>query len=136
MVANPVAPFTRGGKTGVFGGAGVGKTVIIMEMIQTMALEHSGVSVFAGVGERSREGTALRGEMIEAGVAPTIRTGDHERERHLGSPDRRGQTPKILAGLQRADEQDEFRGKAVAPPDTFDVGVSDRDEVDPQRHES
>ncbi len=67
-VIDLVAPFTRGGKTGVFGGAGVGKTVIIMEMIQTMALEHSGVSVFAGVGERSREGTALRGEMIEAGV--------------------------------------------------------------------
>jgi F-type H+-transporting ATPase subunit beta len=67
-VIDLVAPFTRGGKTGVFGGAGVGKTVIIMEMIQTMALEHQGVSAFAGVGERSREGTQLRGEMLEAGV--------------------------------------------------------------------
>jgi F-type H+-transporting ATPase subunit beta len=67
-VIDLVAPFTRGGKTGVFGGAGVGKTVIIMEMIQTMALEHSGVSAFAGVGERSREGTQLWGEMLEAGV--------------------------------------------------------------------
>jgi F-type H+-transporting ATPase subunit beta len=67
-VIDLVAPFTRGGKTGIFGGAGVGKTVIIMEMIQTMALEHSGVSAFAGVGERSREGTQLHGEMIEAGV--------------------------------------------------------------------
>jgi len=67
-VIDLVAPFTRGGKTGVFGGAGVGKTVIIMEMIQTMALEHSGVSAFAGVGERSREGTQLWGEMREAGV--------------------------------------------------------------------
>jgi F-type H+/Na+-transporting ATPase subunit beta len=67
-VIDLVAPFTRGGKTGVFGGAGVGKTVIIMEMIQTMALEHAGVSVFGGVGERSREGTALWGEMKEAGV--------------------------------------------------------------------
>ncbi|MFN2115875.1 MAG: F0F1 ATP synthase subunit beta, partial [Anaerolineae bacterium] len=67
-VIDLVAPFTRGGKTGVFGGAGVGKTVIIMEMIQTMALEHAGVSAFAGVGERSREGTQLWGEMKEAGV--------------------------------------------------------------------
>jgi F-type H+-transporting ATPase subunit beta len=67
-VIDLIAPFTRGGKTGVFGGAGVGKTVIIMEMIQTMALEHSGVSAFAGVGERSREGTQLWGEMLEAGV--------------------------------------------------------------------
>jgi len=67
-VIDLVAPFTRGGKTGVFGGAGVGKTVIIMEMIQTMALEHQGVSAFAGVGERSREGTQLHGEMLEAGV--------------------------------------------------------------------
>ena len=67
-VIDLIAPFTRGGKTGVFGGAGVGKTVIIMEMIQTMALEHSGVSAFAGVGERSREGTQLWGEMVEAGV--------------------------------------------------------------------
>jgi F-type H+-transporting ATPase subunit beta len=67
-VIDLVAPFTRGGKTGVFGGAGVGKTVIIMEMIQTMALEHAGVSCFAGVGERSREGTQLWEEMKEAGV--------------------------------------------------------------------
>jgi F-type H+-transporting ATPase subunit beta len=67
-VIDLVAPFTRGGKTGVFGGAGVGKTVIIMEMIQAMALEHQGVSVFAGVGERSREGTQLWGEMVDAGV--------------------------------------------------------------------
>jgi len=67
-VIDLVAPFTRGGKTAVFGGAGVGKTVIIMEMIQTMALEHAGVSAFAGVGERSREGTQLWGEMKEAGV--------------------------------------------------------------------
>ncbi|MFN8423511.1 MAG: F0F1 ATP synthase subunit beta [Anaerolineae bacterium] len=71
-VIDLVAPFTRGGKTGVFGGAGVGKTVIIMEMIQTMALEHSGVSCFAGVGERSREGTQLWGEMVEAGVMKNV----------------------------------------------------------------
>jgi len=71
-VIDLVAPFTRGGKTGVFGGAGVGKTVIIQEMIQTMALEHSGVSAFAGVGERSREGTALLKEMQDAGVMDKV----------------------------------------------------------------
>ena len=67
-VIDLVAPFTRGGKTGVFGGAGVGKTVIIMELIRTIALEHGGVSVFAGIGERSREGNDLWTEMKEAGV--------------------------------------------------------------------
>lgn len=63
-----VAPFTRGGKTGVFGGAGVGKTVIIMELIRSVATEHEGNSVFAGVGERTREGTQLYREMLESGV--------------------------------------------------------------------
>ncbi|MFO8037008.1 MAG: F0F1 ATP synthase subunit beta [Anaerolineales bacterium] len=63
-----VAPFTRGGKTGIFGGAGVGKTVIIMELIRSVAAEHEGNSVFAGVGERTREGTQLYREMLEAGV--------------------------------------------------------------------
>lgn len=63
-----VAPFTKGGKTGVFGGAGVGKTVIIMELIRSVATEHEGNSVFAGVGERTREGTQLYREMVESGV--------------------------------------------------------------------
>ncbi|MCS7285629.1 MAG: F0F1 ATP synthase subunit beta [Anaerolineae bacterium] len=63
-----VAPFTKGGKTGVFGGAGVGKTFIIMELIRNIAIEHGGVSVFAGVGERSREGNELWLEMKRAGV--------------------------------------------------------------------
>ncbi len=67
-VIDLVAPFTRGGKTGVFGGAGVGKTVIIMELIRSIATEHGGISVFAGVGERTREGTQLYGEMQESGV--------------------------------------------------------------------
>jgi len=67
-VVDLVAPFTKGGKTGVFGGAGVGKTVIIMELISSLAREHGGYSVFAGVGERTREGTALYQEMQEAGV--------------------------------------------------------------------
>ncbi len=63
-----VAPFTKGGKTGVFGGAGVGKTIIIMELIRSVATEHDGNSVFAGVGERTREGTQLYREMLESGV--------------------------------------------------------------------
>jgi F-type H+-transporting ATPase subunit beta len=67
-VIDLIAPFTRGGKTGVFGGAGVGKTVIIMELIASLAREHGGYSVFAGVGERTREGTQLYKEMQEAGV--------------------------------------------------------------------
>jgi F-type H+-transporting ATPase subunit beta len=67
-VIDLVAPFTKGGKTGVFGGAGVGKTIIIMELIYTLASEHGGFSVFAGVGERTREGTQLWNEMKESGV--------------------------------------------------------------------
>jgi F-type H+-transporting ATPase subunit beta len=67
-VIDLIAPFTRGGKTGVFGGAGVGKTVIITELIRTFATVHEGFSVFAGVGERSREGNDLWHEMRESGV--------------------------------------------------------------------
>jgi len=67
-VIDLIAPFTKGGKTGVFGGAGVGKTVIIMELIYTLASQHGGFSVFAGVGERTREGTQLWYEMKESGV--------------------------------------------------------------------
>ena len=67
-VIDLVAPFTRGGKTGIFGGAGVGKTVTIMELINNVAKEYGGYSVFCGVGERTREGTQLIGEMQESGV--------------------------------------------------------------------
>ena len=67
-VIDLIAPFTQGGKTGVFGGAGVGKTVIITELIRNIASEHGGYSVFCGVGERTREGTQLWGEMHESGV--------------------------------------------------------------------
>src|SRR6187549_2007564 len=67
-VIDLIAPFKRGGKVGVFGGAGVGKTVIIQELIRNIAQEHGGYSVFAGVGERSREGNDLLHEMIESGV--------------------------------------------------------------------
>jgi F-type H+/Na+-transporting ATPase subunit beta len=69
-VIDLIAPFKRGGKVGVFGGAGVGKTVIIQELIRNIAQEHGGYSVFAGVGERSREGNDLLGEMTESGVLP------------------------------------------------------------------
>ena len=67
-VIDLIAPFTRGGKTGIFGGSGVGKTVVIQELIHNVAEFHSGYSVFAGVGERSREGNDLMREMIESGV--------------------------------------------------------------------
>jgi F-type H+/Na+-transporting ATPase subunit beta len=67
-VIDLIAPITRGGKTGVFGGAGTGKTIIILELINSIATEHQGLSVFVGVGERTREGTQLYGEMTEAGV--------------------------------------------------------------------
>jgi len=67
-VIDLIAPFTKGGKTGIFGGAGTGKTVIIMELIRSIATVHQGNSVFAGVGERTREGTQLYREMIESGV--------------------------------------------------------------------
>ncbi len=67
-VIDLLVPFPRGGKMGMFGGAGVGKTVIMMEMIHNIAMEHGGISVFAGVGERTREGNDLYLEMKESGV--------------------------------------------------------------------
>jgi len=67
-VIDLIAPYAKGGKIGLFGGAGVGKTVIIMELIRNIATEHSGYSVFSGVGERSREGADLWKEMNESGV--------------------------------------------------------------------
>jgi F-type H+-transporting ATPase subunit beta len=71
-VIDLVAPFTKGGKTGVFGGAGVGKTVIIMELIHTIATQHGGVSVFCGIGERSREGNDLWYELQDSGVLDKV----------------------------------------------------------------
>ena len=67
-VIDLVCPFLKGGKVGAFGGAGVGKTVVIMELINNIAKLHGGVSVFAGVGERTRAGNDLYHEMCEAGV--------------------------------------------------------------------
>jgi len=67
-VIDLIAPFTKGGKTGIFGGAGVGKTIIIQELIRSIATVHKGNSVFAGIGERTREGTQMYREMIESDV--------------------------------------------------------------------
>ena len=67
-VVDLMEPYTKGGKTGLFGGAGVGKTVLIQELIRNIATEHGGYSVFAGVGERTREGNDLYREMTESGV--------------------------------------------------------------------
>ena len=67
-VIDLLAPYSKGGKIGLFGGAGVGKTVLIMELINNVAKAHGGYSVFAGVGERTREGNDLYHEMIESGV--------------------------------------------------------------------
>ncbi len=76
-VVDLLAPYLRGGKIGLFGGAGVGKTVLIQELINNIAKAHGGVSVFAGVGERTREGNDLYHEMIDAGV---IKLGDGNTE--------------------------------------------------------
>ena len=74
-VIDLLAPYAKGGKIGLFGGAGVGKTVIIMELINNIAKAHGGFSVFAGVGERTREGNVLYHEMIESGVIKPEGTG-------------------------------------------------------------
>src|SRR5690606_11081404 len=67
-VIDLIEPYAKGGKIGLFGGAGVGKTVLIQELINNIAKAYSGLSVFAGVGERTREGNDLLREMIEAGI--------------------------------------------------------------------
>src|SRR5581483_2242124 len=72
-VIDLICPFLKGGKSAVFGGAGVGKTIVIQELIRNIAAEHGGYSVFCGVGERSREGTQLLGEMKESGVIERCR---------------------------------------------------------------
>jgi F-type H+-transporting ATPase subunit beta len=79
-----LAPFIRGGKVGLFGGAGVGKTVLMQELIHNVATEHGGYSVFAGVGERVREGNDLYHEMTESGVIDKIATGLRPDERSAG----------------------------------------------------
>jgi F-type H+-transporting ATPase subunit beta len=74
-VVDLLAPYARGGKIGLFGGAGVGKTVLIQELINNVAKAYGGYSVFAGVGERTREGNDLYHEMIESGVIKINETG-------------------------------------------------------------
>ena len=85
-----IAPYAKGGKIGLFGGAGVGKTVLIMELINNIAKQHGGLSVFAGVGERTREGNDLYNEMKESGVLSQDRAGLRPDERAAGSPYARG----------------------------------------------
>ena len=96
-VIDLICPFLKGGKVGAFGGAGVGKTVVIMELINNIAKLHGGVSVFAGVGERTREGNDLYTEMSEAGVIKQDRTSAN--------------APKIAPGL-RPDERAARRASA------------------------
>jgi F-type H+/Na+-transporting ATPase subunit beta len=76
-VIDLIQPFSRGGKIGLFGGAGVGKTVVLLELIHNIAKAHSGISVFAGVGERTREGNDLLREMVESGVIDFGKNFDH-----------------------------------------------------------
>ena len=78
-VVDLLAPYQRGGKIGLFGGAGVGKTVIIMELINNVAKQHGGVSVFAGVGERTREGNDLWHEMQESKLSDGNRSSRRPR---------------------------------------------------------
>jgi F-type H+-transporting ATPase subunit beta len=86
-VIDLICPFLKGGKVGAFGGAGVGKTVVIMELINNIAKLHGGVSVFAGVGERTREGNDLYNEMIEAGVILVEKDAEgHPKKREDGLP--------------------------------------------------
>merc|ERR1712113_1056189 len=68
LLYRPLTPYKKGGKVGLFGGAGVGKTVVIMELIRNLGLEHGGLSLFAGVGERTREGADLYSEMLGGGI--------------------------------------------------------------------
>jgi F-type H+-transporting ATPase subunit beta len=84
-VIDLIEPYAKGGKIGLFGGAGVGKTVLIQELINNIAKGHSGYSVFAGVGERTREGNDLLREMIESGIVKYGKGFPHEHgEGHLG----------------------------------------------------
>lgn len=80
-----LTPYRKGGKIGLFGGAGVGKTVLILELIRNIAIEHSGLSLFVGVGERTREGKDLYDEMCDAGIIQTDRSTAWEPLSHVGS---------------------------------------------------
>ena len=103
-VIDLVCPFRKGGKVGIFGGAGVGKTVIIQELINNVAKEHSGVSVFAGVGERSREGNDLIAEMTESGVIKSTAFVFGQMNEPPGARQRVGLTGLTMAEYFRDEE--------------------------------
>ncbi len=103
-VIDLVCPFRKGGKVGIFGGAGVGKTVIIQELINNVAKEHSGVSVFAGVGERSREGNDLIHEMTESGVIKSTAFVFGQMNEPPGARQRVGLTGLTMAEYFRDEE--------------------------------
>ena len=103
-VIDLIEPYARGGKVGLFGGAGVGKTVLIMELIRSIAREHGGVSVFAGVGERTREGTALVQEMQESGVIKNTALVFGQMDQPPGARLRVGLTGVTLAEYFRDEE--------------------------------
>ena len=92
-VIDLICPFTKGGKVGAFGGAGVGKTVVIMELINNIAKGHGGYSVFAGVGERTREGNDLYGEMSEAGVIDLKNIAEFQSRARLRTDERASRRP-------------------------------------------
>jgi F-type H+/Na+-transporting ATPase subunit beta len=98
-VVDLLEPYSKGGKIGLFGGAGVGKTVLIMELINNIAKEHSGLSVFAGVGERTREGNDLLREMVESGVI-TYGEAFHEHFVKTGEWDLSKADPEKVAASQ------------------------------------
>src|SRR4051794_18890751 len=99
-----ICPFRKGGKIGIFGGAGVGKTVIIQELINNVATKHSGVSVFAGVGERSREGNDLIAEMTESGVIKSTAFVFGQMNEPPGARQRVGLTGLTMAEYFRDEE--------------------------------
>src|SRR5213078_3528097 len=105
-VIDLVAPFRKGGKVGVFGGAGVGKTVIIQELIRNVAQEHGGYSVFAGVGERTREGNDLWLEMKESGVIDRVAMVFGQMNEPPGARQRVGLTGVTMAEYFRDEGRD------------------------------
>ncbi len=104
-VIDLVCPFLKGGKAAVLGGAGVGKTVVIQELIRNVGIEHSGYSVFCGVGERTREGTQLLGEMEEAGVIEKMSMVFGQMNEPPGARLRVGLTGLTIAEYFRDDER-------------------------------
>jgi F-type H+/Na+-transporting ATPase subunit beta len=103
-IIDVLAPLERGGKTGLFGGAGVGKTVLLTEMIHNMVKQHQGVSLFCGIGERSREGEELYRDMKEAGVLPNMVLVFGQMNEPPGARFRVGHTALTMAEYFRDDE--------------------------------